>query len=118
MSSVFTAKYGSAPDLYAAFGYDSALVVAQAIREGGTGGTLFASDFQKGMRGVSGMEGITGVIQFREDGSAQKFVRIFYVTDEGELVDFDAWYKERQDAVKQRLEELRKQRERLMRQSN
>ena len=103
-------KYGEAPGLYAAHGYDSMQVIIEALNRGGdTGGS-----FWKGMRSVENLPGVTGPIQFDERGDVLKYPRP-YMVQGGRTVDHAALVKKRQDAVKARMEELRKERENLLR---
>lgn len=103
----FQAKYDKTPDLYAAHGYDAMRVFAQALVEG-EGRRPGA--FWQGMRGISGFPGVTGPIQFDEQGDVQKFPRV-YIIREGEFIDYDTVLEER----RHELEERRRQLERRMR---
>lgn len=98
--------YGTEPDLYAAHGYDAMRVYAQALREGGER----PSQFWQGMRAISNFPGVTGAIQFDEQGDVQKFPRVYLVQD-GQFVDYDRILEER----RQRLQEQRRELERRMR---
>ncbi len=113
-ASAFEAKFGSPPDLYAAYGFDSILVLAEAYKE--WGGGPIAGDFIKGMRGLSNLPGVTGNIQFREDGSVQKFNRAYRLVD-GSPVDYVKWRKGLEDEMKEKQRALQKKMEALRRQS-
>ena len=109
-ATAYEAKYGAKPDLYAAYGYDSLKVLVAAINEGVKGASPLQGDIQTGFRAVQNLQGVTGAIQFRDTGDVQQFSRVYFVTNEGELVNFDEWYKA------QFARELqRKQREELQR---
>ncbi|MEM1250022.1 MAG: ABC transporter substrate-binding protein [Acidobacteriota bacterium] len=110
--TAYEAKFGSKPDLYAAYGFDSVLVMAEAYKE--TGGVTVPSDFAKGMRALSNFPGVTGNIQFREDGSVQKFNRVYFIAD-GEAVDYQSWRKAREDEFKRKQQELTKKMEAMRR---
>ena len=99
----FREKYGVNPDLYAAHGYDSMLVLAQAALESGT----IATEFWKGVRALRDFEGATGTIQFDERGDVQKFPRV-YVVNNGQLIDYDAEVERRRRALLDRLRDLEK----------
>lgn len=96
----YRAQHGLSPDLYAAHGYDSVMVLAASLLESGP----FASDFWKGIRAIRDYAGVTGTIQFDEKGDAQKFPRV-YVVEGGNLVDYE---KEVEDRRRKLLERLRK----------
>lgn len=100
----YTAKYGHAPDLYAAHGYDSLMVLAEAVRQGGKS----SSSFWKGMRSIHEFQGVTGTFQFDEKGDVQKFPHVYVVRD-GKSIDVE---KERQKA----LEEARRKMQEIERQ--
>ncbi len=103
--AAYQAKYGSDPDLYAASGYDSFKVLEEAIRKNGI---QMGSSVAMGLRALSNYQGVTGTIQFRDTGDVQRFVRIHYVTPECKVVDFDSWYKVRQEEIRKKLDELDK----------
>ena len=111
----YQAKYNAPPDLYAAYGYDAMKVIGQAIKEAGN--IVLPSDISTGMRSIQGYQGVTGSIQFRENGDVQVFPRVFYI-DQGKLVNFDTWYKARQEELQKKMKELRDQREKLLRNAN
>lgn len=98
----FREKYGLTPDLYAAHGYDSVLVLAAAIRESGG---EFASELWSGMRALRDFQGVTGTLQFDERGDVQKYPRVF-VVNEGRLVDYEKEVAERRREIMERLREL------------
>jgi branched-chain amino acid transport system substrate-binding protein len=104
-------KYGSAPDLYAAHGYDAMRIYARALQEGGRR----PSQFWQGMRGISGFPGVTGAIQFDEQGDVQKFPRV-YIIQEGQFVDYDKVLEERRRALDERRRALERRMRELERQ--
>ena len=97
----FRAKYGSDPDLYAAHGYDTMLVLARAVEEGGT----IATDVWRSIRSIRDFTGATGTIQFDERGDVQKFPRV-YVVDDGVLVDYEARVEAKRRELLDRLRKL------------
>lgn len=99
----YEAKYGLAPDLYAAHGYDAMMVLAQAAVEGGT----LPTEFWQAIRSLRDFAGATGTIQFDERGDVQKFPRV-YVVNGGELIDYEAEVERRRKALLERLRELEK----------
>ncbi len=103
--------YDTVPGAFAAHGYDAMLLLAEAAVGGGSSG----SDFWKGMRGLVEIQGVTGVLQFDEMGDVQKFPRVYFIL-EGQLRDHQKYEQERADRLRQEIEELRRQRERMIRQ--
>ena len=98
--AAYREKYGFAPGLYAAHGYDAMMVLAQAISDNGSG---LASDLWKSMRSLRDYTGVTGAVQFDERGDVQKFPRV-YVVQNGNLVDYISEIEKRR---KELLEQLR-----------
>jgi branched-chain amino acid transport system substrate-binding protein len=97
----YRAKYTLEPDLYAAHGYDSLLVLAEALKKGGR----TSSEFWKGIRSIRDFSGATGTVQFDERGDVQKFPRV-YVVNEGLLVDYEAEVERRRRELLERLRKL------------
>ena len=94
-------KYGLSPDLYAAHGFDSRMVLAEGLVETGP----FPRDLWKGVRGIRDYAGVTGTIQFDEKGDAQKFPRV-YVVEDGDLVDYEQEVERRRAELLERLRQL------------
>ncbi len=111
----YEAKHGAKPDLYAAYGYDTVLVLAEAYSE--WGGGPIPGDYTKGLRALSNLPGVTGSIQFREDGTVQKFNRVYRIVD-GAPINYQEWRKAIEDQMKARQQELLQKMEALRRQSN
>lgn len=99
----FRAKYGTDPDLYSAHGYDTMMVLARALEEGGA----IETDFWRAIRSLRDVRGATGTIQFDERGDVQKFPRV-YVVDKGVLVDYEAKVQKKREELLKRLRELEK----------
>lgn len=108
----FEAKYDNTPDLYAAHGYDAMRVFAQALIEGEG---RRPTDFWSGMRGINNFQGVTGPIQFDEQGDVQKFPRV-YIIQEGEFIDYDRVLDERRRELEERRRELERRMRELERQ--
>lgn len=98
--AAYREKYGFAPGLYAAHGYDAMMVLAQAIADNSSG---LASDLWKSMRALRNYTGVTGAVQFDERGDVQKFPRV-YVVQDGNLVDY---IREIEKKRKELIEQLR-----------
>jgi branched-chain amino acid transport system substrate-binding protein len=95
-------RFSSAPDLYAAHGYDAMKTLAAALerRQGG-----MASEFWAAIRSLRDFSGVTGPIQFDERGDVQKFPRVYVVAD-GSLLDFEAEVERRRKELLERLRRL------------
>ncbi len=98
----FRAKYGIAPDLYAAHGYDAVRVLEAAVAADRDGEP---SAFWRSLRELRDLPGVTGTIQFDERGDVQKFPRV-YVVDGGRLFDFEREIEAQRRALLERLREL------------
>jgi len=94
-------KYGEEPSTWAAHGYDALKVLVAAMEEGGTR----RDEVWKGMRGLKGYHGATGVIQFDEKGDVGKFPRT-YVVDGGELVDYEQAVDAKRQEILSRIDQL------------
>ena len=103
----YRAKYNLEPDLYAAHGYDSVMVLAEALKIGGR----TSSELWKGIRSLRDFRGATGTVQFDERGDVQKFPRV-YVVNEGVLVDYEAEVERRRRELLERLRDLEKEQRR------
>jgi branched-chain amino acid transport system substrate-binding protein len=103
----YRAKYDLEPDLYAAHGYDSVMVLAEALKIGGR----TSSELWKGIRSLRDFRGATGTVQFDERGDVQKFPRV-YVVNEGVLVDYEAEVERRRRELLERLRDLEKEQRR------
>ena len=100
-------KFGLAPDLYAAHGYDSVMVLAECLKKAGPIG----GEFWKSIRGLRDFVGVTGNIQFDERGDVQKFPRV-YVVESGNLIDYEREYERRRRELIERLRQLEERKKR------
>ena len=94
-------KYGFAPGLYAAHGYDAMMILSEAIRSN----SGQSDDLWKSMRSIRGFTGVTGTIQFDERGDVQKFPRV-YVIQNGNLVDYEREIEQKRKELLERLRAL------------
>jgi ABC-type branched-subunit amino acid transport system substrate-binding protein len=101
-AAAFEAKYNEVPDYWAAHGYDAVKVFVQAIREGGV---ALPSEFRTGMRSVTDLTGVTGSIQFRETGDAQKYMRVYLISN-GATREYEDYMKRRRQEITDRRREL------------
>lgn len=109
----YSQKYGETPGLYAAHGYDSMLVLFEALQKGGDRG----SGFWKGMRSVKDLPGVTGPLQFDEKGDVAKYPRVYFMV-EGRAVDHADWVKKKVEELKERRRQIEEERRRLRSQSS
>jgi len=75
--------YGGEPDIYAAYGYDAMMLLARVVADEDAN----PYDLWKGLRGLSDYRGVTGFIQFNEQGDIGQFPRV-YVVENGQLSPF------------------------------
>ncbi len=76
--------YGGEPDVFAAQGYDAATLALLQLARGRTG----RDDLRRGLLGVRGFAGVTGVLSMRADGNARK--RPFLLSVErGEIIQVE-----------------------------
>lgn len=71
----YRAAYDAEPDAYAAEGYDALMALAAARKAEPSS----AQGLWQGLRGLSGFEGVTGVIQFDQQGNVGQFPRVYVV---------------------------------------
>jgi branched-chain amino acid transport system substrate-binding protein len=109
----YRARYGEAPDLYAAHGYDAFNVLLEAYRKGGTTGL----SFWKGIRSVQEFPGVTGLLQFDEKGDVAKFPHVYIVAD-GRGVDVEQRRQEEIQAARREIERIQREMERLRNSGN
>jgi len=110
--TAYLEEYGRTPDLYAAHGYDAMRVYARALADGGA---PRPGNFWQGMRGITSFPGVTGTIQFDEQGDVQKFPRVYVIHDD-EFVDYDRILEERREGLEERRRELERRMRELERQ--
>jgi len=101
----YEARYGAKPDFYAAHGYDSMLVLAEAL----TKWDGIPVDLWRGFAAINSFPGVTGSIQFNEQGDVQKYPRVFRFQD-GVPVDFEKYLEVREEAIRARMRELAEKR--------
>lgn len=94
----YRARYDAEPDAYAAHGFDAVMALAQAAEQGAEQGAG-RRELWKGLRALSGFQGVTGYIQFDEQGNVGQFPRVF-VVDQGTLTELEP------DEAKRRLASL------------
>jgi branched-chain amino acid transport system substrate-binding protein len=86
--------YNLTPDVYAAHGYDAALVCLYALQglRHRTG-----SEVQVRMRGLSDKRGVTGPLAFDDYGNIKHYPRSHWIHG-GKVEDYDAYLESRSDA--------------------
>jgi branched-chain amino acid transport system substrate-binding protein len=110
----YAAKYGDAPDVWAAHGYDAMMVFVAAIPKP----FRTASDFRTGLRSIEDFPGVAGVVRFDERGDVGKFPRVYQVMSDG-LRDYETDITQEKEELLRKLRELREERRRAaMQQQN
>jgi branched-chain amino acid transport system substrate-binding protein len=107
----FKAKYGEAPDIFAAHGYDVMKIVAEAVQ----GRPPIPSEVPKGLRDIEDFPGVTGSIKFNEKGDVLKFPRVYIIGRDLLLYDYTERVRQQQDEIKKRREELKRKLEEIQR---
>lgn len=105
--TAYREEYGVTPDLYAAHGYDSMMILAQAL----AGGDPEPTELWQSIRAIRDFQGATGTIQFDERGDVQKFPRV-YVVNAGSLIDYEAEVERRRRELLERLRHLEQEQRR------
>jgi len=100
--------YGAEPDVYAAYGYDAMMVLARALDDANAN----QYDLWKSLRGLSDYQGVTGFIQFNEQGEVGQFPRV-YVVENGRLAPFQKMDERTKKRLVRRLASLRSARSSL-----
>jgi branched-chain amino acid transport system substrate-binding protein len=97
----YKAAFGEVPDLYAAHGYDTLMVIIAALE----GRPFLHGEILKGLRGIKEFPGVTGSIQFDERGDVKKFSRVYQIS-EGGLINFDDMIRRKREEVAAKKREL------------
>ena len=110
----YNAKYSKQPDIYAAHGFDVLGVVATAVE----GRPPIPSEVPKGLRDdVKDFPGVTGSIQFNEKGDVLKYPRIYIITQDLVLQDYNERVRTQQEELRKRREELKRKLDEINRQA-
>jgi branched-chain amino acid transport system substrate-binding protein len=108
-TAAYRERFGTDPDGYAGHAYDAMLLCAEALK---ASSNTLPQEFLKGMRAMDPLAGVSGNIQFDEDGNVQQFPRIHMIRG-GQLVDYRKWRQEREEEIRSKIDELRQQTMRL-----
>lgn len=95
-------RFGKPPDVFSAYGFDTFLVVATAIKTNGT----YPEDVYKGLKGLQGFKGVTGSIIFNSYGDVNKYPRIYWYT-QGQEIDYMDYRKKERERILEEIEKLR-----------
>lgn len=109
----YRAKYNKDPDIFSAHGYDAMKVAAAAIN----GRAQLPSEVSKGLRDIKDFPGVTGSISFNEKGDVLKYPRLYVISRDLVLQDYNERVRQQQEEIKRRREELRKKLEQLNQQA-
>ncbi len=98
----FRSRYGVAPDVFAAQGYDAALAVGMAyaaLR------TRSGKELQLRLKGLGEHWGVTGTLAFDDYGNIKHFPRTYWIRN-GSVDDFERYLEEEKKEIQRRWEEL------------
>lgn len=109
----FEKRFGKKPDLFAAHGYDAMKLVAEAIK----GRAMLTGEITKGMRAIGDFPGVTGGIQFDERGDVKKFPRVYLVSKDLTLYDYDEHAAKVREELDRRRRELEDRLNRIQKQA-
>lgn len=82
----YTAKYGAAPSIYAAEGYDAGLVMLEAIAASAEDGKVTRPEIVAFLEAADGLEGITKSYTWDDTGEIAGGVIIAYQVKDGKIV--------------------------------
>ncbi len=107
----YSERHGEQPNLFAAEGYDAMKVLAVALEDRHS----IPSELPRGLwDAVKEFPGVTGSIQFNENGDVRKFPRVYIIGQDLLLNDYSKRLednqrklREKQEELKRRLEEIR-----------
>ena len=110
--TAYRQRYGEAPDLFAAEGYDAMKVMAEALKAR----HKLPGEVPRGLRdAVKDFPGVTGNLQFDEGGDVRKFPRVYGIGKDLALYDYSKRVEqeridliERQKEIQRKLDELRR----------
>ena len=83
--SAYEARYGAAPDVYAAYAYDAVRVLATAVERAGSWEVV---DVRDALLSIDHYEGVTGHMAFDRNGDVVQYPRL-YVARGGRFVPYD-----------------------------
>lgn len=96
-------RYGEAPSVFAAEGYDAMKVLATAL----AGRPPLASEVRKGLiHEIKDFPGVTGALQFDEAGSVHKIPRVYSVAADLTLRDHGKWLEAERDRLEKEREKI------------
>ena len=108
----YQAKYEKMPDIYAAQAYDTMKVLAAAVE----GRPALPGETKKGLRDeIKDFPGVTGSLQFDEKGDVRKFPRLYVISSELLLADYNERVRTKQEEIRKKREALKRQLEELQR---
>ncbi|MEM7519161.1 MAG: ABC transporter substrate-binding protein, partial [Planctomycetota bacterium] len=100
----YRAKYNEVPDIYAAQAYDAMMVLITAVE----GRPVLPGEVKKGLRdAIKDFPGVTGSIQFDEKGDVRKFPRLYVISSDGVLADYNERVRAKQDEIREKREALK-----------
>lgn len=88
--------YQLTPDVYAAHGYDAALVALEGVRNLKTHS---AGEIQIKLKGLGEMQGVTGFLAFDDYGNIKHYPKAHFIRD-GKVEDFNAYIESEKDRLR------------------
>lgn len=108
--NAYRERHGEQPNLFAAEGYDAMKVLALALEEHHT----LSSELPRGLwDAVKEFPGVTGSIQFNENGDVRKFPRVYVIGQDLLLYDYSKRLEDNQRKLREKQEELRRRLEEI-----
>ena len=86
----YQAKFGEAPDHYAAHGYDAVKLLLEAMK---VGTSSHPDDVRDGLHGLEQYQGAAGPTEFDEVGDVVRYPRMFIIQD-GRATPYDKFVEE------------------------
>lgn len=109
---IYRERYGTEPDVYAAAGWDSVLVLDAAL----TDRPNLPGEARQWLRDdVKDIAGVVGHLQFNETGAATRYPRVYSVQKNLALMDHSRWMEQERQRIANQRRELEEKRQRILR---
>lgn len=108
---VYRERYGIEPDVYAAAGWDSVLVLDAAL----TDRPNLPGEARQWLRDdVKDIAGVVGHLQFNETGAATRYPRVYSVQKDLGLMDHSRWMEEESRRIAEKRRQLEEERQKIL----
>lgn len=108
----YRTRYDEEPDLYAAAGWDTMLVLDAAL----AGHPNIPGEMRQWLRDdVKEIDGLIGHLQFNETGATTKYPRVYSVQNDLTLKDHSRWLEEEKQRIADKRRHLEEERRKLLR---